>query len=173
MSNWRAPSVRFDTLRHPAASWLQLQAQGTRAVVAQTLLDEAINVRKAIKHLAVSAGNGDLKSAQALIPWIDQALGKPPERVEVTRPQSLDELAGMEQSQLEALVAEGRGKAPGGRARSRVRRRLTRLAHRSRALWGTPSKTRVFVGSPARGAPFWDPETNRDSGGVPPPGPTA
>jgi hypothetical protein len=51
-----------------------------------------------------------LKSAQALIPWINQALGMPTERVQHTTPSRLEELEQMDTAQLEALVAEGRRK---------------------------------------------------------------
>jgi hypothetical protein len=43
-----------------------------------------------------------------LIPWIDQALGKPTERVEHRVPSSLDELEQMSTEELERLVAQGR-----------------------------------------------------------------
>jgi hypothetical protein len=43
-----------------------------------------------------------------LIPWVNQALGMPTERVEHRKPTSLEELEQMETSELEALVAPGR-----------------------------------------------------------------
>jgi hypothetical protein len=51
-----------------------------------------------------------LKSAQALIPWIKQALGMPTERVQHRTPSSLEEQEQMDTAELEALVAEGRRK---------------------------------------------------------------
>ncbi len=63
--------------------------------------------------LCDSAAAGDLKSAQALIPWINQALGTPTERVEHRIPGTLEELEQMDTAQLEALVAAYRGSRPG------------------------------------------------------------
>lgn len=63
-----------------------------------------------MRLLCDSAAAGDLKSAQALIPWINQALGMPQERVQHTTPSTLEELERMDTAQLEALVAEGRRK---------------------------------------------------------------
>jgi hypothetical protein len=85
-----------------------LQRLGTRAVVAEALVAEAANVDKAVRLLGQSVGDGDLKAAKALIPWINQALGMPTERVEHRVPSSLEELEQMDTAQLEALVAEER-----------------------------------------------------------------
>jgi hypothetical protein len=63
-----------------------------------------------VRLLCDSAAAGDLKSAQALIPWINQALGMPQERVQPTTPSTLEELEQMDTAQLEAPVAEGRKK---------------------------------------------------------------
>jgi hypothetical protein len=87
---------------------LALSRLGTRAVVADALVVEHDNVHRAVRLLARSAGQGDLKSAQALIPWIDQALGRPTERVEHSQPGTQEELESMETSALQALVAKGR-----------------------------------------------------------------
>jgi hypothetical protein len=45
-----------------------------------------------------------------LIPWIDQALGRPTERVEHKTPTSLEEVQNLSTAELKALVAEGRAK---------------------------------------------------------------
>jgi hypothetical protein len=89
---------------------LQLQRLGTRSVVAEALASEAEKVDRAVRHLVSAAADGDINAAKALIPWIDQGLGKPTERVEHRRPSSLEELEAMETSELERLVAEGRRK---------------------------------------------------------------
>jgi hypothetical protein len=81
---------------------------GTRSVVATALAEKAEQVHKAVGLLCDSAAAGDLKSAQALIPWINQALGMPTERVEVKAPSSLDDLENMDTATLERMVAEGR-----------------------------------------------------------------
>jgi hypothetical protein len=72
------------------------------------LAEKAEQVHEAVRLLCDSAAAGDLKSAQALIPWINQALGMPTERVEHRKPGSLEELEQMDTAQLEALVAAGR-----------------------------------------------------------------
>jgi len=74
------------------------------------LAEKAEQVHQAVRLLCDSAAAGDLKSAQALIPWINQALGMPTERVQHTTPSTLEELEQMDTAQLEALVAEGRRK---------------------------------------------------------------
>jgi hypothetical protein len=81
---------------------------GTRAVVATALAEKAEQVHQAVQLLCDSAAAGDLKSAQALIPWINQALGTPSERGEVRMPSSLDDLEKMDTAALQALVAQGR-----------------------------------------------------------------
>ena len=87
---------------------LSLQKLGTRAVVAEALAAEAENVEKAVKLLCRSAGGGDLAAAKALIPWLNQALGMPTERVEQRPPSTLQELEQMDTAELERLVARGR-----------------------------------------------------------------
>jgi hypothetical protein len=91
-----------------------LSRLGTRAVVAQALLEKHEQVAAAVRLLADDAADQRaphaqrLKSAQALIPWIDQALGRPTERVEHRVPQSLRELEELSTEQLAAWVEEGR-----------------------------------------------------------------
>lgn len=98
---------RREAKRH-AESVLQLQRLGTRAVVAEALVAEAANVDKAVRLLCTAAGNGDLNAAKALIPWLNQALGMPTERVEHRLPGGLEELEQLEEAELERLVARGR-----------------------------------------------------------------
>jgi hypothetical protein len=76
--------------------------------VAEALVAEAANVDKAVRVLCDAAAKGDIAAAKALIPWLDQALGRPVERREFVRPTTLDELENMPQEALERLVAEGR-----------------------------------------------------------------
>jgi hypothetical protein len=84
---------------------------GTRAVVAEALVAEAANVDRAVRVLCEAAAKGDIVAAKALIPWLNQALGMPTERVEQRVPGSLEELEQMDTAQLEVLVAEGEGSA--------------------------------------------------------------
>jgi hypothetical protein len=87
---------------------------GTRAVVAGALLEKHEQLAAAIRLLADDAADERapharrLKSAQALIPWLNQALGTPTERVEHQAPGSLDDLEQMSTAELQALVAAGR-----------------------------------------------------------------
>lgn len=87
---------------------LSLQKLGTRAVIAQTFSEQATKVQKAVTLLLDAASAGDLGAAKALIPYLDQALGRPQERVQVSTPSTPEELKAMEDGELEALVAEGR-----------------------------------------------------------------
>jgi hypothetical protein len=87
---------------------LTLQKLGTRAVVAEALAVEAENVEKAVRLLCRSAGGGDLAAAKALIPWLNQALGMPTERVEHRPPTTLREIQEMDTKELDRLVARGR-----------------------------------------------------------------
>jgi hypothetical protein len=93
-----------------------LSRLGTRAVVAQALLEKHEQVATAIRLLADDAADERaphaqrLKSAQALIPWIDQALGRPTEHVEQKAPSSVEDLEALSTAELQALVAEGRAK---------------------------------------------------------------
>lgn len=81
---------------------------GTRALVADVLRREYILVEKTVCSLLAKAGNGDMRAAQALIPWLNQGLGMPTERVEEIKPQTLDDLEVASTEELERIVAEGR-----------------------------------------------------------------
>jgi hypothetical protein len=72
------------------------------------LIAKAEKVAKTVEHLLDAGAEGDLAAAKALVPWIDQAYGKPTERVEHKYPSSIDELEQMDEEQLARLVAEGR-----------------------------------------------------------------
>jgi hypothetical protein len=78
--------------------------------VAEALVAEAANVDRAVRLLCRSAGSGDLAAAKALIPWINQALGTPTERVEHRAPTGLEDLESMSTAELERLVVEGRAR---------------------------------------------------------------
>jgi hypothetical protein len=79
-------------------------------LVAEALVAEADKVDRAVRHLVTAAADGDLAAAKALIPWLNQALGMPTERVEHRLPARLEELDAMDEAQLERLVATGRGR---------------------------------------------------------------
>ena len=92
------------------AGSLSLQKLGTRAVVAEALVAEAANVDRAVRLLCRSAGGGDLAAAKAQIPWINQALGTPTERVEPRAPTTLEDIEAMSTEELARIVAEGRAR---------------------------------------------------------------
>lgn len=93
---------------------LGLRRLGTRALVAEALVEKAAEVRGAVHFLAdlaadKKASTADRKAASlALIPWLNQALGNPTERVEHHVPSTPEELESLSTTQLEALVAQGR-----------------------------------------------------------------
>jgi hypothetical protein len=45
-------------------------------------VQKAEKVARTVEHLLDAGAEGDLAAAKALVPWIDQAYGKPTERVE-------------------------------------------------------------------------------------------
>jgi hypothetical protein len=64
-------------------------------------------VDRPVRLLCTAAGNGDLNAAKALIPWLNQALGMPTERVEHRIPSTVQVLEQMDSEQLARLVAKG------------------------------------------------------------------
>jgi hypothetical protein len=91
----------------------ELQRLGTRAVVAEALVAEAEKVDRAVRHLVDAAAGGDIAAAKALIPWLDQALGKPTERVEHRVPSTIEELETLSNEDLGADRREGPRDEPG------------------------------------------------------------
>jgi hypothetical protein len=81
---------------------------GTRQLVAEALTRKAAEIDRTISVLADAAAAGDRQAALALIPWVNQGLGMPTERVEHGTPATLDDLDRMDTAALEALVARGR-----------------------------------------------------------------
>jgi hypothetical protein len=85
-------------------------------VIAETLVAQAENVQRAVTLLCEAAGSGDLAAAKALVPYLDQALGKPTERHEHRVPSTVEGLESLDQASLERLVAQGRARRLGLRA---------------------------------------------------------
>jgi hypothetical protein len=81
---------------------------GTRAVVAEVLVQKAEKVARTVEHLLNAGAEGDLAAAKALLPYLDQALGKPTERHELRVPSSVEEIEQLSMEELESLVARGR-----------------------------------------------------------------
>jgi hypothetical protein len=67
-------------------------------------------VQKAVTVLCEAAGRGDLAAAKALVPYLDQALGRPTERVEHRQATGLEDLEFMSTEELTRIVSEGRAK---------------------------------------------------------------
>jgi len=82
---------------------------GLRAALSSQLQRQQAQVEAAVQHLLDAAAAGDTKAAASLLPWIDQALGKPLVREEQTRMVTGD-LSALDDEQLAQLVAEGRRK---------------------------------------------------------------
>lgn len=104
----RALAKQRSEAKERADASLSLQRLGTRAVVADTLVAEADDVRATVRSLLSKAAGGDIRAATALIPWLNQGLGMPTERVEHQLPSSTDEVATASTAALAQLVAEGR-----------------------------------------------------------------
>jgi hypothetical protein len=121
----RARAAKWRMTRNAAEERASVARLGTREVVAQALLEKQEKVAAAVRLLVDDAADESaphaqrLRSAQALIPWINQALGTPVERVEQRAPTVADEIASMSNEQLQALVAAGR---PNQRAPEEVER---------------------------------------------------
>jgi hypothetical protein len=94
--------------REAAEERAALARSGVRAIAAEALREKATEIRLAIHSLADSAAGGDRQAALALIPWLNQALGLPTERVEMVQPRSSAEVAALSDEELAALVASGR-----------------------------------------------------------------
>jgi hypothetical protein len=108
----RARAERIRRQRDAAEERAVLSRMGTRATIAAVLTNRHDAVAAAVNLLLDDASDKSsptrLKSAQLLLPYVDQALGKPTERVEHPTPSSFEELEQMDTEQLEALVARGR-----------------------------------------------------------------
>ena len=64
-------------------------------------MQRAEKVARTVEHLLDAGAEGDLAAAKALVPWIDQAYGKPTKREEHRYPSSIDELKDMDEQELE------------------------------------------------------------------------
>jgi hypothetical protein len=110
----RAKAAKLRRIRAEAEERSVLMKMGVRGAVAAVLSEKAEQVTIVVWLLLEDAtdetrSHGErVKSAQALLPWIDQALGRPVERVEPKVPTSVDDLSKLSNEELAALVAEGR-----------------------------------------------------------------
>jgi hypothetical protein len=83
---------------------------GTRGLIAAVFREEAAQLGQALRTLIALAADGDRAAALALIPYLNQGLGMPTERVEVGAPSSAADLAAMGTDELAAFVAARRAK---------------------------------------------------------------
>jgi hypothetical protein len=81
---------------------------GTRGVIADTLARRPKAVAGTVDRLLDAASQGDLAAAKLLIPYFNQALGMPTERVEVGEVDAATDMAELTDEQLASLVAERR-----------------------------------------------------------------
>lgn len=72
--------------------------------------EEATQLAAALRTLIALAADGDRQAALALIPYLNQGLGMPTERVEVGAPASAADVAAMGTAELAAFVAARRAK---------------------------------------------------------------
>jgi hypothetical protein len=106
----KAKGAKYRRERERAEEKRALAKLGTRAVIAQTLAENAERVRTTVELLLADAADETrphsqrVLSARALLPWLDQALGRPTERVEHPTPTSADEIEKLSTAELVALV---------------------------------------------------------------------
>jgi hypothetical protein len=80
---------------------------GVRAALSAQLQREQAKIEQAVQHLIDVASAGDTKAAMALLPWLDQALGKPMP-LEQQSGSSTGDLAHLSSEELAEIVAAGR-----------------------------------------------------------------
>ena len=79
---------------------------GTRAIISRVFQERAADVRSVVSSilddaLDVEAPAATRRAARtALLPWLDQALGRPKESMEITLPGTLEEIDSMDYSAL-------------------------------------------------------------------------
>jgi hypothetical protein len=81
---------------------------GTRGLIARVFVEESQQLGKALRTLIAMAADGDRDAAKALIPYLNQGLGMPTERVEMQQPGSVSDLAAMGTDELRQYVARRR-----------------------------------------------------------------
>jgi hypothetical protein len=79
-------------------------------MIADVLHERATDVALVVNNLIDRAKTGDMKAQSLLLPYINQALGLPTERLEHSAPQDASGLRSASTEELEALVARGRSR---------------------------------------------------------------
>jgi hypothetical protein len=104
----RAKAAGIQRSKERARELDALSRLGTRAIVAQVFTERAGDVRSVVGSILDDALDLEAPAATrraartALLPWLDQALGRPKESVEVTLPSTVEEI---EQMDYAALLA--------------------------------------------------------------------
>jgi hypothetical protein len=107
-------AVRREKARQRAAK-LEKAARSSREVIADVLTEEHLALEELVRSLIKQGAGGDLRAAQTLVRYLDQAYGRPTETV----PDSMGQLDGLPQLSREErarLIAELRervGSPPG------------------------------------------------------------
>lgn len=104
----RAKARKARERRQKAEEDVGRRSLGTRAMIADVLHERAEDVATVVNDLINRAAKGDMKAQSLLLPYINQALGMPTERVEHAPPGEAEQLRSASTAELEALVAEGR-----------------------------------------------------------------
>jgi hypothetical protein len=86
---------------------------GTRAVIAAVFDREAAKVEATVSTLLSMAAEGDRQAALAVIPYLNQGLGMPTERVVMSEPQSASDLQEMDTAALAEWARQRRLRAAG------------------------------------------------------------
>lgn len=102
----KAKAAAIARSKERAAELDALSRLGTRAIVAQVFQERAGDVRQVVGAILDDALDLEAPAATrraartALLPWLDQALGRPKESVEVTLPGTVEEVAEMDYAAL-------------------------------------------------------------------------
>ena len=100
----RARAQKHAVARIDEAEEARLRRLGTRGVIADTMARNPGLVAQATLVLLEDAAKGDRGAAKLIGPFLNQGLGLPTERVEITTPSSADDLDQMDTAQLESYV---------------------------------------------------------------------
>lgn len=109
----RARAEKQRKAKEKAEEALARRSLGTRAMIAHVLHEREEDVAKVVNGLIDQAKAGDMKAQSLLLPYINQALGLPTERVEHTTPTTPDEVDRASTETLQDMVARARARRAG------------------------------------------------------------
>lgn len=110
----RARAAKVTEARDKAEAADRARRLGTRAVIAAVFDREAAKVEATVSTLLSMAAEGDRQAALAVIPYLNQGLGMPTERVVLAEPQSAEDLQEMDTAALAEWARSRRLRAAGG-----------------------------------------------------------